>query len=212
MLSAPLLNSRPARCSIKCINEYSSERYPPIYTLLRATGTTCEPELIDESTDFICLRRASASASVKKNRPRSLREWVPETKTNSSEPLLRAYTGTPASRSSITSDDMAQFLAAGLLLLLLEVVGLNLLWSVLFSSEILAKKGFLREGFVCKLFNNVENWVWIDVMARWRSSWGDGGGPAGCRSSLGLKKFMGFGERGAELKFLGSEKYNYTMG
>lgn len=63
-------------------------------------------------------------------------------------------------------------------------------------SEILAKKGFLRGGLVCKLLKKVENWVWSEVRAWWRSSGGDcggggGGGGAG-RLSLGLKKFMGF--------------------
>lgn len=74
------------------------------------------------------------------------------------------------------------------------VVGLNLFWSELFSSEILAKKGFLRVGLVWKLLKKVENWVWREVRAWWRSSGGDGGAAAGDRGCLGLKKFMGFGD------------------
>ena len=78
-----------------------------VKTLLRATATTLEPDCILGSKLLICSRSASASSFLKQNSPRDFLYLVetPETNTNSSEALLSAYTGTPASRSSMASVD-----------------------------------------------------------------------------------------------------------
>ena len=161
-----------------------------LQTLFRATATTLEPCRIPGSINFICSRSVSASSFLRQNNPRDFPVLTPETNTNSSEELLRAYTGTPANRSSIALAGMPppspRIRAQTGAFPGHRRARLAWFWRL----EMVDSKWVLgSNGRLGKWLRKAEQWFWMSVRACWRLSCG-GFDAEGVSRCLGLRKFM----------------------